>query len=42
MEGFGLRVIDRAAMFYADDGLLASRSASWLQEALEVLTDLFE
>jgi len=42
VEGVGLRVIDRAAMFYADDGLLASRSASWLQEALEVLTDLFE
>lgn len=42
VEGFGLRVEHRAAMFYADDGLLASRSASWLQQALEVLAELFE
>ena len=40
-HGFGLSVADRFALFYADDGLIGARNADWLQNALQVLTDLF-
>eukprot|EP00797_Seminavis_robusta_P003406 Sro1211_g252850.1 Reverse transcriptase (RNA-dependent DNA polymerase) (1066) ;mRNA; f:30706-34100 len=40
-EGFGRAIADRLTSFYADDGLLASTDAAWLQGALDVLVDLF-
>jgi len=39
--GFGYRVTEQGALFYADDGLISSRQAAWLQWALDVLVDLF-
>ena len=40
-EGLGHNVTQRAAFFYADDGLVASPDKQWLQQAFEVLSDLF-
>ena len=40
-DGLGRNIIDGAALFYADDGLVASPDKEWLQEAFEVLVDLF-
>ena len=40
LEGFGISVHQIAALFYADDGIIAPPQPSRLQEALEVLTGL--
>jgi len=32
----------KISVFYADDGLVGSRDADWLQAAMAVLTELFE
>jgi hypothetical protein len=40
-QGFGDTVASKLALFYADDGLLSTRDAPWLQQALDVLTGLF-
>ena len=40
--GFGVSVKERLCAFYADDGLLAARDATWLQSAFDVLVGLFE
>ena len=40
-EGVGHNVRDLIALFYADDGLIASRDSEWLQQSIDVLTDLF-
>ena len=42
VEGFGIHVSSRAVMFYVDNGLVACWSATWLQQVLDVLMDLFE
>ena len=39
--GIGSNLVQLASLFYADDGMIASRSSEWLQQALVVLTDLF-
>ena len=36
-EGLRHLVRDRNVLFYAEDGLLASRDAEWLQQAFDVL-----
>jgi len=41
VSGFGTHVSEKGVFFYADDGLLGSRDAEWLQQALDVLVDLF-
>ena len=41
ISGVGERITERAALFYADDGLLASPDKEWLQAAFTVLVDLF-
>ena len=40
--GLDLTIIDLAAYFYADEGLLASTKLERLQRAFDVLTGLFE
>ena len=40
-DGLGQNITSRAALFCADDGLVASPSKEWLQESFEVLVDLF-
>ena len=40
-SGFGVRVVEKGALFYADDGLLGARDHEWLQKAIDVLVDLF-
>ena len=42
MGGLGLTIIDLAAYFYADDGLLVSTQPERLQSLFDVLTDLFD
>ena len=37
----GENITDRAALFYADDGLIASPDKEWLQQSFTVLVDLF-
>jgi len=37
----GLTVMELLLLFYADDGMIASRDPAWLQEALTVLVALF-
>jgi Reverse transcriptase (RNA-dependent DNA polymerase) len=39
--GLGLTVAERLALFYADDGLIASTNTQWLQQALDALVTLF-
>ncbi len=41
-EGLGMTVAEKLAAFYADDGLLSSTNAPWLQQALTVLVDVFK
>jgi hypothetical protein len=41
VEGFGLCITEQGVLLYVDDGLLASRDVGWLQQALDVLVDLF-
>ena len=41
-EGLGDRIRKLQALFYADDGLLASRSSEFLQRAFDCLIGLFE
>ena len=41
IDGVGFNVTARAALFYADDGYLASPDKKWLQDAVEVLVELF-
>jgi hypothetical protein len=41
-QGFGLNVASKLALFYADDGLLSSTESTWLQQALDALTSLFQ
>jgi hypothetical protein len=40
-DGLGDNITKRAALFYADDGLLASPDREWLQDAFTVLVDMF-
>ena len=40
-DGFGMQVSQKLAMFYADDGLTASRDHNWLQHAMDALVALF-
>jgi len=40
-NGFGISIAHRLSMFYADDGVIGARDAPWLQNALDILTDLF-
>jgi hypothetical protein len=40
--GLGLTVNERLVLFYADDGLIASRNSEWLQMAIQSLSELFE
>ena len=42
VETLGIRVQEKQVLFYADDGLTASRDPKWLQEAFDVLVGLFE
>lgn len=42
VHGLGPDIKDKAALFYADDGLLGSTDPDWLQQAFDVLVDLFE
>ena len=41
ITGVGENITERAALFYADDGLLASPDKEWLQQSFPVLVDLF-
>jgi hypothetical protein len=41
-EGLGRTVQEQLVLFYADDGLLASRNPEWLQMVLSHLCELFE
>ena len=40
-DGVGHNITARAAVFYADDGFVGSPDKKWLQDAFEVLVDLF-
>jgi len=40
-DGVGQNITERAAMFCADDGFVGSPNKQWLQDAFEVLVDLF-
>ena len=40
-DGFGTTIRDRLNILYADDDVLGSRDAGWLQHGLQVLVDLF-
>jgi hypothetical protein len=40
-NGFGTTAQHKLALFYADDGLIASTDHEWLQTALDSLTNLF-
>ena len=42
MGGLGLTIIDLAAYFYADNGVVASSQPERLQRAFDVLTGLFD
>jgi len=42
VDGLGMMVQEWLVLFYADDGLIASRNAKWLQMAIERLSELFE
>ena len=35
-EGLGMSVADKLVLFYADDGLISSTEAPWLQESLNI------
>ncbi len=41
-NGIGHQVKDKVVLFCVDDGLLASRDPEWLQQAFNVLVELFE
>ena len=41
-DGLGMMVQEWLVLFYADDGLIASRNHEWLQMAIECLSELFE
>ena len=41
VTGLGPTVEDKLALFYADDGLVSSVQHEWLQQALQVLVELF-
>ena len=40
-EGLGLNVGRCLGIFYADDGIIGARYSEWLQNALNVIIDLF-
>ena len=40
-HGLGIEVCNKLALFYADDGLVASRDPRWLQPAFEQLMTIF-
>ncbi len=42
INGIGHQVKDKVVLFHVDDGLLASRDPEWLQQAFNVLVELFE
>lgn len=42
VDGLGMTVQEWLVLFYADDGLIASRNAEWLQMAINRLAELFE
>jgi len=41
VEGLSIHIQAMVALFYVDDGLIASRSAEWLQAAVDVVVELF-
>jgi hypothetical protein len=40
-DGIGRSVAEQLVLFYADDGLVASRNVEWLQMAVDCLSELF-
>lgn len=42
ITGLGANLLDRTALFYADDGMLGSTDPEWLQGAFDTLSGLFE